>query len=37
MIGFITGVARTALAQVARLFGREVVDRIMAGEAQVKQ
>ena len=33
MIGFITGVARTALAQVARQFGREVVDRIMAGEA----
>ena len=33
MIGVITGVARTALAQVARQFGREVVDRIMAGEA----
>ena len=28
-----TGVATTALAQVARQFGREVVDRIMAGEA----
>ena len=33
MIGVITGVARTALTQVARQFGREVVDRIMAGEA----
>ena len=33
MIGVIIGVARTALAQVARQFGREVVDRIMAGEA----
>ena len=33
MIGVITGVARTALAQVARQFGREVVDRTMAGEA----
>ena len=32
MIGFIGGVARTALAQVARQFGREVADRIMAGE-----
>ena len=33
MIGVITGVARTALTQVARQFGREVADRIMAGEA----
>ena len=33
MIGFMSGVARTALAQVVRQFGREVVDRIMAGEA----
>ena len=32
MIGFIGGVARTALSQVARRFGREVADRIMAGE-----
>ena len=32
MIGFIGGVARTALSQVARQFGREVADRIMAGE-----
>ena len=29
----ITGVARTALTQVARQFGQEVVERIMAGEA----
>ena len=33
MIGFITGVARTALTQVARQFGREAMERIMAGEA----
>ena len=33
MIGVITGVARTALTQVARQFGQEVVERIMAGEA----
>ena len=33
MIGVITGVARTTLTQVARQFGREVADRIMAGEA----
>ena len=33
MIGFIGGVARTALAQVARQFGREAMERIMAGEA----
>ena len=33
MIGVITGVARTALAQVARQFGREAMERIMAGEA----
>ena len=33
MIGVITGVARTALFQVARQFGREAVERIMAGEA----
>jgi len=32
MIGIIGGVARTALSQVARQFGREVADRIMAGE-----
>ena len=36
MIGFIGGVAaRTALAQVARQFGREAMERIMAGEAIV--
>ena len=29
----ITGVARTALMQVARQFGREAMERIMAGEA----
>ena len=28
MIGFIGGVARTALAQVARQFGREAMERI---------
>ena len=33
MIGFIGGVARIALSQVARQFGREVADRIMAGES----
>ena len=33
MIGVITGVARTALMQVARQFGREAMERIMAGEA----
>ena len=33
MIGVITGVARTALIQVARSFGREAMERIMAGEA----
>ena len=33
MIGVITGVARTALTQVARQFGREAMERIMAGEA----
>ena len=33
MIGFIGGVARTALAQVAIQFGREAMERIMAGEA----
>jgi hypothetical protein len=33
MIGFITGVARTALTQVVRQFGREAIERIMAGEA----
>ena len=33
MIGVITGVGRTALTQVARQFGREAVERIMAGEA----
>jgi hypothetical protein len=33
MIGVITGVARTALSQVARQFGREAMERIMAGEA----
>ena len=33
MIGLIGGVARTALAQVARQFGREAMERIMAGEA----
>jgi len=33
MIGVITGVARTALSQVARQFGRETMERIMAGEA----
>ena len=33
MIGVITGVARTALMQVAGQFGREAVERIMAGEA----
>ena len=32
MIGVITGVARTALMQVARQFGREAMERIMAGE-----
>ena len=33
MIGFIGGVARTALAQVAIQFGREAMERMMAGEA----
>ena len=33
MIGVITGVARTALMQVARQFGREAMERIMTGEA----
>ena len=33
MIGVITGVARTALMQVARQFGREAMERIIAGEA----
>ena len=33
MIGFIGGVARTALAQVARQFGREAMERIVAVEA----
>ena len=33
MIGVITGVARTALIQVARSFGREAMERIVAGEA----
>ena len=33
MIGVISGVARTAMAQVAREFGREVMERIMGGEA----
>ena len=33
MIGFMAGVGRTALMQVARQFGREVMERIMAGEA----
>ena len=33
MIGVISGVARTAMLQVARQFGREAMERIMAGEA----
>ena len=33
MIGVITGVARTALIHVARSFGREAMERILAGEA----
>ena len=33
MIGVITGVARTALSQVARQYGREAMEIIMAGEA----
>ena len=33
MIGVKNGVARTALIQVARSFGREAMERIMAGEA----
>ena len=32
MIGFIGGVASTALSQVPRQFGREVADRIVAGK-----
>ena len=32
MIGVISGVARTALAQVGRRFGRDVVRRILQGE-----
>ena len=32
MIGVVSGVARTALAQVGRRFGRDVVRRIMNGE-----
>ena len=41
MIGVISGVARTAMAnalrQVAREFGREAMERIMGGEAIMKR